>query len=86
MRSSSIQALGKCLDNSRNLSANGNKIELWDCNGTAAQKWSVNAKGQIVHTASGKVLDVTGGATANGTTVQLYAANTNKRQLWVAPK
>lgn len=64
----------------------GNRITLYDCNGSAARRWSVNAKGQIVHVTSGKVLDVTGGATANGTAVQLYTANTNKRQIWLTPK
>lgn len=71
---------GKCLD------AAGTKAVLDDCTGRPAQRWSVNAKRQIVHVASGKVLDVTDGRTANGTKVRLHTANTYKRQLWSVPK
>ncbi|MET9547270.1 RICIN domain-containing protein [Streptomyces sp. NPDC006627] len=79
-------ALGKCLDNHRNASTDGNKISLRDCDGGASQRWSVSAKGQIVHVASGKALDVTGGSTADSTKIQLYTANTDKSQVWVTPK
>ena len=40
---------GKCLDNASNTKANGNKIQLWECNGTPAQKWTVNGNGTITN-------------------------------------
>jgi hypothetical protein len=35
-----IQA-NKCLDAQNNSSANGTRLQLWTCGGTANQKWSV---------------------------------------------
>ncbi|MBO0776886.1 MAG: putative Ig domain-containing protein, partial [Actinobacteria bacterium] len=32
---------GKCLDDSGNQTANGTKIVIWTCNGTAPQRWTV---------------------------------------------
>jgi glucosylceramidase len=32
---------GKCLDDTGNSSANGTKIQIWTCNGGAAQQWTV---------------------------------------------
>ncbi|MGW6983818.1 RICIN domain-containing protein [Streptomyces sp. NPDC054932] len=65
---------------------NGNKIDLYDCNDSAAQCRPVSTKRRAGHVTSGKVLEVTGGATANGTAVQPCTANTNKRQIRVTPK
>jgi Ricin-type beta-trefoil lectin domain len=62
---------GKCLDDTNDSTANGNKIQIWSCNGDAAQQWSVQTNGTI--TINGKCLDDTGGSTKNGTKVQLYA-------------
>jgi len=36
-----------CLDVYRNQYFNGNKVWLYTCNNTAAQKWKVNSKGEI---------------------------------------
>jgi hypothetical protein len=37
-----VTALGanKCLDVTGNGTANGTKVEIWDCNGGANQKWT----------------------------------------------
>ncbi len=72
---------GKCVDDNGNGSANGTKVQLWDCNGTAAQNWSVvNGTLQI----NGKCADVTGQATANGTLVELWDCNGGTNQQWTA--
>jgi beta-glucosidase len=73
---------GKCVDVAGGNSANGTPIQLFDCNATAAQRWSVTADGTLE--ALGKCLDVTGGATANGTAVQLYECNGSGAQQWSA--
>ncbi len=43
------------------------RSRIWDCNGGANQRWTVNADGTIVGAESGLCLDVTGQATGNGT-------------------
>lgn len=71
---------GKCVDVAGASSANGTPVQLYDCNGTAAQQWSVNSDGTI--RALGKCLDVTGAGTADGTKVQLYDCNGTNAQKW----
>ncbi|MCT2587882.1 ricin-type beta-trefoil lectin domain protein [Actinophytocola gossypii] len=71
---------GKCVDVAGANSANGTPVQLWDCNGTAAQQWSVPGDGSI--RALGKCLDVTAGSTANGAKVQLYDCNGTGAQRW----
>ncbi|MFJ8827041.1 lectin [Streptomyces sp. NPDC102467] len=71
---------GKCVDVAGANSANGTPVQLYDCNGSAAQKWAVGSDGTI--RALGKCLDVTSGGTADGTTVQLYDCNGTAAQKW----
>ncbi|MEU9284610.1 ricin-type beta-trefoil lectin domain protein [Streptomyces sp. NPDC048275] len=71
---------GKCLDVAGANSANGTAVQLYDCNGTAAQQWSVGSDGTI--RALGKCLDVTGNATANGTRLQLWDCGGGANQKW----
>src|ERR1700710_1862151 len=59
---------GKCLDVTSGSSANGARVQLWTCNGGAAQQWSAEADGSI--RALGKCLDVAAAGTANGAKVQ----------------
>ena len=71
---------GKCVDVAGANPANGTAVQLYDCNGSAAQQWTVGSDGTI--RALGKCLDVTGGATADGTTTQLYDCNGSAAQRW----
>ncbi|MFE1338368.1 lectin [Streptomyces sp. NPDC058733] len=71
---------GKCLDVAGGSTANGTAVQLYDCNGTAAQSWTVAADGSI--RALGKCLDVTSGATTDGAKVQLYDCNGTGAQQW----
>jgi predicted alpha-1,2-mannosidase len=71
---------GKCVDVASSSTANGTHIQLWTCNNTPAQDWTVNTNGSI--SSLGKCLDVTGSGTANGTLVQLYDCNTSGAQVW----
>ncbi len=70
----------KCVDVAGANTANGTAVQLYDCNGTAAQRWSVGADGTI--RALGKCLDVNAGGTANGTLVQLWDCNGSAAQRW----
>ena len=71
---------GKCLDDNGDGTADGNKIQLWDCNGTDAQNWTYR-DGQLVGP-GGKCLDVQWNNQANGTIVQLYSCNGTDAQKW----
>lgn len=71
---------GKCADVAGANSADGTAVQLYDCNGTAAQSWSRSGDGTI--RALGKCLDVSGGSTANGARVQLWTCNGSAAQQW----
>lgn len=71
---------GKCVDVAGAASADGTQIQLYTCNGTAAQRWTVAADRTL--RALGKCMDVSGGGTANGTKVQLYGCNGSGAQTW----
>ncbi|MER7673736.1 ricin-type beta-trefoil lectin domain protein [Kitasatospora sp. NPDC096128] len=70
---------GKCVDDNGDSTANGTAVQLWDCNGGAAQVWTWS-NGTLTH--DGKCLDVTGGATTNGTPVELWDCNAGPNQQW----
>ncbi|GAA1527537.1 hypothetical protein GCM10009827_050720 [Dactylosporangium maewongense] len=71
---------GKCLDVAAAGTANGTKVQLYTCNGTGAQQWTVGTDGTI--RALGKCLDVAGGTNADGTKVQLWDCVGNDHQRW----
>jgi chitinase len=71
---------GKCVDVAAANTANGTAVQLYDCNGTAAQNWTVASDGSLQ--SLGKCMDVTAAGTANGTTVQLYDCNGTGAQKW----
>ncbi|MFE4258788.1 lectin [Streptomyces sp. NPDC056883] len=74
---------GKCVDVAGAATASGTPVQLYDCNGTAAQRWSVGTDGTI--RALGKCLDVASGGTADGTPVQLWECNGSAAQRWAVP-
>lgn len=71
---------GKCLDVAGAATADGTPVQLYSCNGTAAQRWTLAADGTV--RALGKCLDVTGAGTADGTKVQLHTCNGTGAQRW----
>jgi chitinase len=74
---------GKCVDIAGASSANGTAVQLYDCNGTGAQTWTIGADSTI--RALGKCLDVNAAGTANGSLVQIYDCNGTGAQQWQAP-
>ncbi|MCI0468186.1 MAG: ricin-type beta-trefoil lectin domain protein [Beijerinckiaceae bacterium] len=48
----------KCLDVRGGGTADGTIVQIFDCNGTDAQKWHYNLSGQIVFIRAGKCLDL----------------------------
>jgi hypothetical protein len=80
VRTGAIRGLAdKCLDVAGSNPADGTKVQLYTCNNTGAQNWTVQSP---TIRALGKCLDVSGGGTANGTTVQLYTCNNTAAQNW----
>lgn len=71
---------GKCVDIASASSANGTAVQLYDCNGTTAQTWTVATDGTI--RGLGKCLDVAAAGTANGSLVQIYDCNGTGAQQW----
>ena len=71
---------GLCLDDRSASTANFNPIQVYTCNGTNAQNWTVNSNGTL--TVLGNCLDVAGAGTANGTLVDLYPCNGTGAQSW----
>ncbi|MEU9786336.1 PQQ-dependent sugar dehydrogenase [Streptomyces phaeochromogenes] len=72
----------KCLDIDNAQTADGTKVQIWTCNTSAAQKWTVSGDGTL--RALGKCLDVSEGASADGTRIQLWTCNGSGAQTWAA--
>jgi hypothetical protein len=73
---------GKCLDVHDADNTDRSPVQIYTCNGTVAQEWTVGLDGTV--RAMGKCLDVTDAGTANGTKVQLYTCNGTGAQQWHA--
>jgi beta-glucosidase len=71
---------GLCLDVRSASTADGTPVQVYTCNSTNAQNWTVEANGTLQ--ALGKCLDVAGGGTANGTLVELFTCNGTGAQQW----
>ena len=57
---------GLCVDVRGANAANFTPVQVYTCNGTNAQSWTVVTAGSTLH-ALGKCLDIIGGGTADGT-------------------
>jgi hypothetical protein len=73
---------GLCVDVRGANSANFTPVQVYTCNGTPAQQWTVVQAGSTLH-ALGKCMDINGGGTANGTTVDLYDCNNTGAQVFI---
>jgi chitinase len=71
---------GLCLDDRGASTANFNPVQVYTCNGTDAQQWTLTSSDQLM--ALGMCLDVNSAGTANGTTVDLYDCNGTGAQVW----
>lgn len=76
-----FSAGGECVDDALAGTANGTAIQLFMCNGSAAQNWTWNsADGSL--SALGKCMDASAGGTTNGTLIQLFDCNGSGAQQW----
>ncbi|HEY6492391.1 MAG TPA: ricin-type beta-trefoil lectin domain protein, partial [Trebonia sp.] len=64
---------GLCLDDRSASTADFNPVQVYTCNGTNAQQWTVESNNTLE--VLGKCLDVDAAGTTDGTTVDLYTCN-----------
>ncbi|GIF42648.1 ricin-type beta-trefoil lectin domain protein [Actinoplanes xinjiangensis] len=69
---------GRCIDIPGGVPTAGTALQTWDCNGSAAQKWTFEADGTV--RAMGRCMDPAGGALTNATPIQLADCNANPVQ------
>jgi hypothetical protein len=72
---------GLCVDVRGASTANFTPVQVYTCNGTNAQQWTVVQAGSTLH-ALGMCMDINGGGTADGTTVDLYDCNNTAAQVF----
>ncbi len=80
------KASGKCLDISGASTVNGAKVQVYSCNGTDAQTFTLSDltgyKMELRALNSGKCVDVAAAGTADGTLVQQWDCNATNAQVW----
>jgi putative alpha-1,2-mannosidase len=69
-----------CLDDSQSSTTDGNPIQIYTCNNTDAQSWTIASDGTV--RTLGKCLDVWQSGTTNGTKIDLYNCNGTGAQQW----
>jgi hypothetical protein len=70
----------KCVDDNGLSTANGTKIQMWDCNGGSNQDWTIEPDGTLQ--VYGKCMDITGANYSNGTNIELWDCNGGANQQW----
>jgi len=73
---------GLCVDVRGANPANFTPVQVYTCNGTSAQQWTVVQAGSTLQ-ALGKCMDINAGGTADGTTVDLYQCNGTGAQVFI---
>jgi len=72
---------GLCIDVPNSNFSDGVPLQMWQCNGTGAQKWTfVNG---TLQTSNNKCMDVAWGSTANGAVIQIATCSGNPAQQFV---
>ncbi|MFI6009829.1 ricin-type beta-trefoil lectin domain protein [Streptomyces sp. NPDC051243] len=78
-------AAGSCLDVAGGGKTNGTPVQIYTCNGGAAQQWTLEGSEDDLHlrnVGSQKCLDVAKNASANGTKIQIYDCYKSEGQSW----
>lgn len=77
-----VNSNGLCMDDRSSSTALFNPVQVWSCNNSGAQQWTVVQAGSTIRD-FGMCLDINGGGTADGTTVDLYTCNNTGAQVWI---
>jgi hypothetical protein len=72
---------GKCVDVPGANFADGAQLQMYGCNGTAAQNWTFT--GGTLRTQNNMCMDVAAGSTANGAAIQIATCNGNPAQQFI---
>jgi hypothetical protein len=72
---------GRCLDVPNASQTPGTRVQLWDCNGQANQRWTYTSSRQL-QVYGGMCLDANGRGTTNGTAVIIWTCNGQANQQW----
>lgn len=78
-------AQGKCLDVQGGGTADGTPVQVYTCNGGAAQTWTMEGDDHGLHlrnSKSFKCLEVAGNGKADGTKIQIALCNSSPAQTW----
>jgi hypothetical protein len=73
---------GLCMDVRGANAADFTPVQVYTCNGSTAQQWSVVQAGSTLR-ALGKCLDVNSAGTADGSPVDLFTCNNTGAQVWI---
>lgn len=76
-----IGLAGKCIDIPGGNGVDGQYLQLWTCNGTAAQAWTFAGDGTV--RAYGRCMDVAAGSRDSGAAIQLADCSGNPAQQFV---
>jgi hypothetical protein len=77
-----IRIGGKCVDVADGSTASGAAVQLWSCNNSAAQKWTMSAAGDVVNPQADKCLDIAGWNGNNGAVLQTWQCVGSANQKW----
>ena len=69
-----------CVDDNGGSTTAGSHVQIWGCNGTGAQNWTVASNGTLQ--VEGGCMDVTSSGTTPGTLVQYWPCNGTGAQQW----
>jgi hypothetical protein len=72
---------GRCIDVPGATTVNGTQLQLWDCDGSAKQRWSYTTGRQLT-VYGNKCLDASGNGTANGTALIIWDCHGGLNQQW----
>lgn len=78
-------AQGKCLDVQGGGKTNGTPVQIYTCNGSAAQQWQIFGYPHgyaLFNVNAQKCLDVQSGSATNGTKIQIWTCNNTAAQQW----
>jgi GH25 family lysozyme M1 (1,4-beta-N-acetylmuramidase) len=72
---------GKCLNDTGNSSADGTRVNIWTCNGSSSQQWTMAQDRTLrIH---GKCLSISGSAKVNGSKTVLATCSGYASQQWL---
>lgn len=72
----------KCMDTAGRIFANGTTEDIYDCNGTPAQTWTVTPDGRLTQNGGAYCLDDLGFGNTPGSKVALWSCNGGQNQQW----